>query len=58
METDIQEEVDPGADEGTVPTDPAITEDVINELKKWKQLLDAGIITQEEFDARKKKALQ
>ncbi|MBO5652993.1 MAG: SHOCT domain-containing protein, partial [Clostridia bacterium] len=27
------------------------------ELKKYKDLLDAGIITQEEFDAKKKQLL-
>ena len=28
-----------------------------DELKKYKDLLDAGIITQEEFDAKKKQLL-
>ena len=32
--------------------------DLYTELKKLKELLDAGIITQEEFDTRKKKALE
>jgi hypothetical protein len=31
--------------------------DVYTELKKLKELLDAKIITQEEFDARKQKVL-
>jgi hypothetical protein len=31
--------------------------DMYTELKKLKDLLDTGIITQEEFDARKKKIL-
>ena len=31
--------------------------DIYTELKKLKDLLDTGIITQEEFDARKKKIL-
>lgn len=29
-----------------------------DELKKWKDLLDAGAITQEEYDAQKKKILE
>jgi septation ring formation regulator EzrA len=29
----------------------------IDELKKYKELLDQGIITQEEFDAKKKQIL-
>ena len=32
-------------------------ESVTDELKKYKELLDAGIITQEEFDAKKKQLL-
>ena len=28
-----------------------------DELKKYKELLDAGVITQEEFDAKKKQLL-
>ncbi len=28
-----------------------------DELKKFKELLDAGVITQEEFDAKKKQLL-
>ena len=31
--------------------------DSINELKRYKELLDIGIITQEEFDAKKKQIL-
>lgn len=33
------------------------TVSVADELKKFKELLDAGIITQEEFDAKKKQLL-
>lgn len=33
------------------------TDDIYTELKKLKELLDAGIITRDEFDARKKKIL-
>lgn len=32
-------------------------DDVVEQLKKYKQLLDSGIITQEEFDAKKKQLL-
>jgi predicted Zn-dependent peptidase len=35
-------------------TTPASNAD---ELKKFKELLDAGVITQEEFDAKKKQLL-
>jgi hypothetical protein len=30
----------------------------IDDLKKYKELLDTGIITQEEFDAKKKQLLE
>ena len=30
---------------------------IADELKEYKSLLDAGIITQEEFDAKKKQSL-
>ena len=36
---------------------PALQANAIDELKKLKELLDAGIITQEEFDAKKKQLL-
>ena len=31
--------------------------DIVTELSKWKELLDMGIITQEEFEAKKKQLL-
>ena len=31
--------------------------DAAEELQKYKQLLDSGVITQEEFDAKKKQLL-
>lgn len=34
-----------------------ITNDSVDELLKWKELLDAGIITQVEFDIKKKQLL-
>ena len=32
-------------------------EDPIEEIKKWKELLDSGALTQEEFDAKKEEIL-
>jgi len=39
------------------PASSAPVQDVTEQLKKYKELLDAGIITQEEFDAKKKQLL-
>ena len=39
------------------PKTDSIKEDKFIEIKKYKELLDAGIITQEEFDAKKKEIL-
>ena len=39
----------------TAPAAPAVDE--TEQLKKYKELLDMGIITQEEFDAKKKQLL-
>lgn len=36
---------------------PASTISAADELKKFKELLDSGVITQEEFDAKKKQLL-
>ena len=36
---------------------PIESTDTIEEIRKYKQLLDEGIITQEEFDAKKKQLL-
>ena len=45
----------------TVPTPPASTTQAtggsLDDLRKYKELLDEGIITQEEFDAKKKQIL-
>jgi hypothetical protein len=38
-------------------TPPTTVPSAADELKKFKELLDAGIITQEEFDAKKKQLL-
>lgn len=37
--------------------DQKLTGSIADELKKLKELLDAGVLTQEEFDAQKKKLL-
>ena len=39
------------------PTKTAKSNDRIEELTKLKDLLDTGVITQEEFDAKKKQIL-
>ena len=41
----------------TVASAPASQGNVMDDLKKLKDLLDSGIITQEEFDAKKKQLL-
>ena len=38
-------------------TVPSKSDNTIDDLKKYKELLDSGIITQEEFDAKKKQLL-
>lgn len=38
-------------------SEPPTTGDSLDDLRKYKELLDAGIITQEEFDAKKKQIL-
>lgn len=46
--------------EPEVPAEPAVSANHVNDiemLKKYKELLDAGILTQEEFDAKKKEIL-
>lgn len=41
----------------TNATTPVNVHSVADELLKWKGLLDQGVITQEEFDAKKKELL-
>ena len=41
----------------TTPVVSAPVTDEADQLKKYKDLLDAGAITQEEFDAKKKQLL-
>lgn len=38
-------------------TEPSISTNITDELKKYKELLDIGAITQEEFNAKKKELL-
>jgi hypothetical protein len=40
-----------------VPAAPTVEIDTYGELMKLKELLDAGVLTQEEFDAQKAKVL-
>ena len=49
--------VAPQADAEPAPAAPKAVVDVPEELKKYKELLDSGIITQEEFDQKKKQLL-
>ena len=44
-------------EEAALPTATTATPSAADELKKFKELLDMGIITQEEFDAKKKQLL-
>ena len=37
---------------------PPASDDVMAHLKELKEMLDSGVLTQEEFDAQKKKALE
>lgn len=41
----------------SVPVAAAPVKDAAEEIKKFKELLDMGIITQDEFDAKKKQLL-
>ena len=43
--------------QNAVPVQPASTKSAADELKKYKELLDSGVITQEEFNAKKKQLL-
>ena len=46
-----------GNQQKTVENHPQLPQDNTAELKKYKELLDEGVITQEEFDAKKKQLL-
>ena len=52
----------PEAEQEAAPADPAPTapsaDASMDELTKLKGLLDAGVLTQDEFDAQKQKILQ
>ncbi len=47
----------PPPQEAPAPAATASSEDSFNELMKLKELLDAGVLTQQEFDAEKAKIL-
>lgn len=51
----VRSRVEEAKNGGSVKAEPAVS--VADELKKFKELLDMGIITQEEFDAKKKQLL-
>jgi predicted Zn-dependent peptidase len=53
----VKQKVDEAKKQKTAPVVVAGTVSNADELKKYKELLDAGIITQEEFDAKKKQLL-
>lgn len=52
-----KEEWDAGKVVENKPVQTAATTSAADEIKKFKELLDCGIITQEEFDAKKKQLL-
>ena len=47
----------PAAAPAPAPAAPASVSEAADDLLKLKELLDAGILTQEEFDAKKKQLL-
>ncbi len=49
--------IDPAAVQNTPQAAPVQTEDPTVALPKYKALLDAGVITTEEFEAKKKQLL-
>ena len=44
-------------DKGTQPAAAPSTASAADEILKFKELLDMGVLTQEEFDAKKKQLL-
>lgn len=52
---DVRREPDPVS--GEIKKEEAVVRDSADEIKKFKELLDMGAITQEEFDAKKKQLL-
>ncbi len=56
VKTKLEEAVNMAQASGNTPAAPAAGSP-IEELKQYKELLDMGIITQEEFDAKKKQLL-
>ena len=53
----VKQKVDEAKKQKTAPVIVAGTVSNADELKKYKELLDIGVITQEEFDAKKKQLL-
>lgn len=54
---EVKPEIVPEEKEVAVSEPAPSNTDVVSELKKFKELLDSGIITKEEFDAKKKQLL-
>jgi membrane protease subunit (stomatin/prohibitin family) len=53
-----EEEAPPQSQQPPAPVaQPASGEDTVTQLTKLKELLDAGVLTQAEFDAQKQKIL-
>jgi membrane protease subunit (stomatin/prohibitin family) len=53
-----EEEATPQSQQPPAPVaQPASGEDTVTQLTKLKELLDAGVLTQAEFDAQKQKIL-
>lgn len=57
QEADSASSVEPSNSESTGSKHAASLDDQIEALKKLKELVDAGVLTQEEFDAKKKDIL-
>ncbi len=53
----VFETVQPAPYYNTAPSAPEPKSEGMEELKKYKNLLDMGVITEEEFDAKKKQIL-
>ena len=55
---DVIEHVDETNIAGTISSETPSGEDSIAKLREYKKLLDEGVLSQDEFDALKKKALK
>lgn len=55
--TTMEKKIQTDISEKTTESVRAISSDTIDTMRKWKSLLDDGIVTEEEFDSVKKKIL-